>query len=309
MNSNERNESSVIYQLDDLLFSLGTHPFSIYMYEIIMPIIAFIGCILCTLSLGIFFKKKFSISIYWYFRVTTIVNTIQLAFAIPYGICFTPKYFPSMDSHSCAILQCFYIPFSNFTSHFVAILEIAILLERIKIMNPFVKKHFTISSKNMILITFFPCLLFNSYYALCNVPYFAGEFYYFDSNGIERVNSFWFASTSTLAQSTIGSILTIAFFFIKDVLTLITTIVLNAVTLFELKIYFKNRSLLIGRHNVVGPIPVESTNNSTRISEALNETQNSKKKNHIKLMLIMCSMSMAERISSVLINGLYMLVS
>jgi len=207
-----------------------------------------------------------------------------------------------MDSRSCAILQCFYIPFANFTSHFVAILEIAILLERIKIMNPFVKKHFTISSKNMILITFFPCLLFNSYYALCNVPYFAGEFYYFDSNGIERVNSFWFASTSTLAQSTIGSILTIAFFFIKDVLTLITTIVLNAVTLFELKIYFKNRSLLIGRHNVVGPIPVESTNNSTRISEALNETQNSKKKNHIKLMLIMCSMSMAERISSVLIN-------
>ena len=97
-----------------------------------------------------------------------------------------------MDSYSCAVVQCFYVPFENFTSHFVAILEIANFLGRIKIMNPFVKKHFTISAKNMILFTFFPCILFGSFYALCYAPYVGGEFYYFDSNGIKRVNSFWF---------------------------------------------------------------------------------------------------------------------
>jgi hypothetical protein len=149
-------------------------------------------------------------------------------------------------------------------------------------------------------ITFFACLLFNSFYALVYIPYFGGEFVYYDSNGIKRLNSFWFLSTSPLAQSAIGSIVTIVFFFIKDILTLITTLILNIVSLFEMKKYFKTRSLLIGRRNAIGPN--ESTNDSTRITNAPNEAQNSKKRNQIKLMLIMCSISIVERISIVLVN-------
>jgi hypothetical protein len=275
MNLNKSNESTMIYPLDDLLNSIGFLPSIIYMYQIILPIVAFIGCIFCTLSLWIFFKKKFSASIYWYFRVITIDNLIQLLFAIPYGICITPKYFPNMDSYACALVQCAYLPFLAFTSHFVSILEIAVLLERIKIMNPFVKKHFTISPKKMILATFFPCASLISAYTLLYVPYFGGEFYHSDSNGIQRVNDFWFVSTSTLAQSEIGSILMIALLFVKDILTLITTIILNVVSLFELKDYIKN---------------------------VQNEIQNSKKKNHIKLILIMCFISIVERTAFVAAN-------
>jgi len=263
MNPNETNESSVIYSLDDLLFSLD--------------------CILCSLSLWIFSRRKFSDSIYWYFRIITIANIAQLTFAIPYGVCYTPKYFPSMDSYACVILQCAYITFEYFTAHFVAILEIAVLLERIKIMNSFVKKRFTISSKKMILITFLPCLLFNSIFGLSYAPYFGGEFYYFDSNGAKRVNSFWYLDSSTLAASEIGSIFMIAFAFIRDVLTLITTIILNIVSLFELKNYLKIRSLLIGRQNAIGPsqFDVTTNSNSTRISNAQNQAQKSKMKNNI----------------------------
>jgi hypothetical protein len=268
MNSNESNESSMIYPLDDLLFSFGYWPISVQTYGIIIPMIALIGCILCALSLWIFYKKKFSAPIYWYFRVINITNIIQLAFAIPFGICFSPKYIPSMDSYACAIVQCAYLPFLAFTSHFVAILEIAILFERIKIMNPFVKKHFTISPKKMILITFFPCASLISVYTFLYVPYFGGDFFYFDSNGIKRVNTFWFVSTSTLVQSFIGSILMIALLFIKDILTFLTTLILNIVSLIEFKNYIRN---------------------------VQNEIQNSKKKNHIKLILIMCTMSIVER--------------
>ncbi len=91
-------------------------------------------------------------------------------------------------------------------------------------------------------------------------------------------------------------------FFIKDILTLIITLILNIVSLFEMNKYFKIRSLLIGRRNAIGPIPNESTNDSTRITNAQNEAQNAKKRNHIKLMLIMCSISIVERISIVLVN-------
>jgi len=206
-----------------------------------------------------------------------------------------------MDSYACAIVQCAYITFEYFTAHFVAILEIAVLLERIKIMNSFVKKRFTITSKKMILLTFLPCLLFNSIFGLSYAPYFGGEFYYFDSNGTERVNSFWYLDSSTLAASEIGSIFMIAFAFIRDVLTLITTIILNIVSLFELKNYLKIRSLLIGRQNAIGPSPFEVTtnSNSTRISNAQNQAQKSKMKNNIKLIVIMCLISIVERLTIV----------
>jgi hypothetical protein len=70
------------------------------------------------------------------------------------------------------------------------------------------KKNFTISPKKMILTTFFPCASLIPIYASTYVPY-----YYFDSNGIKRVNSFWFMSSSTLVQSKYGSILIIAVLF------------------------------------------------------------------------------------------------
>jgi hypothetical protein len=130
------------------------------------------------------------------------------------------------------------------------------------------------------------------------VPYFGGDFYYSDSNGIQKVNSFWIVSTSTFTQSTLGSISMIALMFIRDILTLATTIILNIVSLFEMNKYFNNRSLLLGRRNAIAPIQVEPT----RITNAPNEAQNSKKRNHIKLMLIMCSISIVERISIVLVN-------
>jgi len=134
------------------------------------------------------------------------------------------------------------------------------------------------------------------------VPYYGGEFYYFDSNGIKRVNSFWLVTTSIFAQSTLGSLSMITLMFIRDILTLITTLILNIVSLFEMNKYFNNRSLLLGRHNAIAPVPVASINNSTRILDDQNEAQNAKKKNHIELMLIMCLISIAERTSTVLVN-------
>jgi hypothetical protein len=193
--SNQSNESSIIYPLDELLNSLGILPIDVYIYEIVIPIVASIGLILNILSTWIFFQKKFSTPIYWYFRVVSITNSSHMVFALPYGICFTPTHFPTMDSYSCTVVQCVYIPFVAFTTNFVAILEIAILLERIKIINPFVKKYFTISSNKMISITFFTCLLFNCIAGFLYAPYYGGDFYFYDSNGKERgVNSFWFLS-------------------------------------------------------------------------------------------------------------------
>jgi len=139
MNTNDTNSS--LYPLDELLDSLGFLPIDVYIYEIILPIIAAMGILLCLISARILFNKIFTASIYVYYRIITINYIIQLMFAIPYGICYTPAFFPNMNSYSCTIVQCAYIPYSGFSSNFAAILEISVLFELIKIMNSFVKKY------------------------------------------------------------------------------------------------------------------------------------------------------------------------
>jgi hypothetical protein len=309
MNVNESNDSLIIYpSLDDLLDSFGFYPINVYNYGIIIPIIAFFGCNLSILNLWIFFKKTFSAPIYWYFRVISIANIIQLAFAIPYGMCFTPTYFPNMDSYSCTIAACAYIAYSNFSLHFVAILEIVILLERIKIMNSFVKKHFKILPEKMILLILFPCLLFNSIFSLAIFPDVGGDFIYNDSNGVEKVNTYWFVNSSPLVQSPIGSICMIVFYFVRDVLTLIVTIILNIVSLYEMSKYFKNRNAIFRRHNLIHAIsthsPIDSTSNTVTLNHNLREKAIAK--SQIKLVLIMCLISVVTRVISVLTSIYYL---
>ena len=219
-----------------------------------------------------------------------------MVFAIPYGICFTPKYFSTMDSYSCSIVQSSYISYSLFTSHFDAILEIAILFERIKIMNVFVKNHFTITPRKMILITLFTCLLFNSIYGMVYFPYYGGDFFYYNKNGIERVNSFWYVSTSDLADSPIGKNVLIVFYFIRDFLTLIITITLNIVSMCEMSHYFKIRSIKFGQSlEIIPSITIHTINNSTYTTAIQNKKQISTEKDHIKLVLIMCLISILSR--------------
>jgi hypothetical protein len=308
MDSNNTNNDTSIYPLDELLDSLGFLPIDIYIYQIIIPIIGSLSILLSLISIWILYDKKFSASTYDYFRIITLSHIIQLAFAIPYGVCFTPKYFPKMDSYSCAIVQSAYIPYSLFTSHFDAILEIAILFERIKIMNPFVKKHFTITPQKMILITFISCLLFNSFYGIVYFPFYGGDFYYSDRNGTQRVNSFWFVSPSELAESSIGVIALIVFYVIRDVLTLITTITLNIISMYEMSHYFKTRSIKFRHTLEVHSISRHTVNNSTYTATIQNKTQASTEKNHIKLVLTMCLISILTR-SVMIVCDVYYLFS
>jgi hypothetical protein len=224
-------------------------------------------------------------------------------------MCYTPTYFPSMDSYSCAITACAYIAYSNFSLHFVAILEIVVLLERIKKMNPYLKKNFKITPQKMVPIIFFPCLLFNSIFSLAIFPDVGGEFVYYDSNGVERVNTYWFVNSSPLVQSSIGSICMIVFYFVRDVLTLATTIILNIVTLIELNKYFKKRNAIFRRSNLVNTIsthsPIDST---TNVALNHNAREKAMAKSQIKLVLIMCLISVVTRVISVL-SSIYYLFS
>ena len=295
--------NSSITSLDELLDSLGFFPIDIYIYQLIIPAIGSIGFVLNFISLAIFFKKMFTAQTYDYFRIITISHLIQLLFAIPYGICFTPKYFPYMDSYSCAIVQSAYIPFTGFTTHFTDILGIAVLFERIKIFNSFVKKYFVFMPKKIILIIFAACLILNSVYALVYVPFCGGGFYFSDSNGTIKENSFWYVGVSSLADSSIGMIVLIVFYFIRDILTMFTTILLNIISLIEMRRYFKATRFLT--------IQTIQTVNSSSYAVATGQNENRKKteKNAIKLVLVMCLISVVTRCVSIACDVYYLFSS
>ena len=79
----------------------------------------------------------------------------------------------------------------------------------------------------MNLIIFFPCLLFNSFHPLAFIPDVGGDFIYYDSNGVEKVNTYWFVNSSALAKTSFGSICLIVFYFVRDVLASINNFVTN----------------------------------------------------------------------------------
>ena len=318
MNSTDNN-TQPIYPLYELLDSFGILPVDIYIYEIIIPIIASIGIVLCLISTRILFEKIFTSITYVYFRVIAISYIVQLMFAIPYGVCFTPKYFPSMNSYSCAIVQCAYIPYSYFASNFNAILDIAILFETIKIIKPSLNKCFTIKPKKMILITFVLCVFLNAIYALVYVPFKGGNYYYYDKNGRLRVNSVWYVSSSNLATSQTGSVILLIFYLLRDVVLTVITIILNIYSVSLMRDHFKTRDNLIGQtfnlHSIsfqpakvsandilasqnenVHPIVFRKVNASTNTFLAnKNERRKKSQKNAIKLVVTRCVISILVR--------------
>jgi hypothetical protein len=303
VNNTNNSDESIVYQLDELLDSLGLLSVDIYLYQIVIPITSLIGLLLCVLTAIILFDKKFIAPIYDYFRVITVTYIIQLTFALAYGTCFTPKYFLNMDSYSCAIVQCAYIPYSGFTSNYDSLLEIAILFERIKIINPFVKKHFTIKPRKMILATLFPCLLLNAVYGLVYVPFYGGDFYYYDAQGKYEVNSFWFISASSLADSNIGSIALIVFYFFRDILIMLVTIILNIIATIEMRNFFRDRNRILQNS-----ITIQVANNLTYTAAGQNDSRKKSEKNAIKLVLTKCLISTITK-AVVLLSDIYYLFS
>ena len=121
----ELNETASNLTLIELLDSLQYTMLGIISYQTVMPIVGLLGIVLNGMSAWIFFnKKKFSGIIHDYYRLLTIIYIIDMVLSIPYGVCFTPLYFPDMNSYACAIVQSVYLPLAVFDFHLIGAIEV-----------------------------------------------------------------------------------------------------------------------------------------------------------------------------------------
>ena len=263
------SNSTPIYDIAELLDSFYISQFVVIVYQFAIPIMGFIGTILCPLNVVIFFKKIFQKTEFDYFKVLSVAYLINVMSGIIYGFSFSPEFFPSIDSHWCVIYQTAYVPISLSMLHFTGVVEIGILLDRIKIFSPFIKKHFTLSPRRYCLLSFFVCILIDIFFAFYFVPSEGFTYYFTDKNGFLKANSYYFISLTDFALSQAGKVLYIFTFILRDCITMCVSVFLNLVSMIQLNNYYRlkktksrrNQSLTASTSTSTTRITVSETNN------------------------------------------------
>ena len=271
--------------LDELLDILGFIPIDLIVYQFVVPTMGVIGIIFCTINACIFFRKPFNAPADDYFKLISLIYILDSLLSVPYGFCFSPKYFPEMDRHMCAIVLSVYIPYINLAFHYTGILEIAILLERMKIFSTIVKTKFTVSPKKVCFLAFLLCVVIDGFFAFVFEPISGGDFYYFASDGQIKQNTFYFAGTTEFANSNVGRVLLIVDYVVRDLFTMITSVTLNVVSIIQMRIYFKKKAaqLQLISNGVL--------NISVKKELKLRKTE----KNHLLMVITLCSIEIVSR--------------
>jgi hypothetical protein len=241
LNSNElisNNSTNSQPTLDELLNSLGFSQWLTLSNSFVLPIISAIGTCLCLLSVYIFFQPKFADPVFVYFRLLCYTYIIHLIFAIPYGLFYTPRYFPQIiDTYWSTIYSIFYVLVSVILFHFEDTLQMAILLTRMKIFSPFVNSNFTLKPRIVSLIFFLTCLCINLPLAFSFKIVSFGT--YSEQN---QIKTFYSYNSSDFSLTPIGQIL-IGFtqLFLNQLLMLFVGLIMNIVSVWQYKSYLRER--------------------------------------------------------------------
>ena len=104
--------------LNQLVDSLGFDPWKTIIMSFVLPIISFLGLILCSISAWIFFHKRFKDPVFYYYRLLCLVYIIHLMHNIPRGILFSPRYLHNINTYISSLFLMYYSSLSYFLFHF-----------------------------------------------------------------------------------------------------------------------------------------------------------------------------------------------
>jgi len=290
------NQTTPIPSLDELLDRLGFQTWEIVVNTFIFPLIDLIGIALCSFSLWIFSRPSFEDPIFFYYKLLCFVNIIHLSHNIPFGVLFTPKYFPMINTFASSIYNIYYSFIINFLFHFEDVLQMAILLHKMKLFVPLVKKHFTSSPQIISLALFLICLLIDLPYAFSIKIVSFGEYFYFDSDGLKHIVDFYYFTSSDFSQTLFGQILIgLTSLFLNSFLTLLVGIILNIVSYIKYKIYSNQRKRELEH------LQMSSINNRPTTSREMEQqrrrqrTEQNIEKNMLRMSLTLCTISILLR--------------
>ena len=131
---------------------------------------------------------------------------------------------------------------NQFLYHYCSVLEICILLTRMKLFNPNINKYFSLTPKKTSILLFFVC-------ALIDLPFFfsvtigsLGEFYYVDVNNARQNATFYRIVNSEFSASLVGQLSLTTSYVLDIVFTLVVGVTLNVVSMRQYAAYVKRRA-------------------------------------------------------------------
>jgi hypothetical protein len=238
---NATNAFNSLPTLDELLDSLGYSEWLTVSISFVLPLISFVGFILCSLSAYIFFQRKFVDPVFFYYRLLCITYIIHLLLSIPEGIVFSPRYFPqTINTYYSSIYLIIYVAISIFLGHFEDTLQMGILLTRMKIFSPFVNKHFTAKPQIVSLAFCLTCFLINviAAFSFKITPFGI----YSPNDNSTQVKKFYYYTSSDFILTPIGQLLNgFTQIFLNQFLSLLVGLILNIVSVWLYSSYLKER--------------------------------------------------------------------
>jgi hypothetical protein len=286
--------------LDELLDSLGFKLWQITTTTFAPTTISFLGLIFCSISAWIFFQRKFKDSVFFYYRLLTLIFIFHLFHIIPSCLFYTPKYFPSLNTYLISMYQLYYGWITNALFQYEDILQICILLTKMKTFNKFLKKNFTLSPKLISSFVFLVCLVINLPILFLLKITNLGDYFYTDINGSTKKASFYFINSSDFSQSLIGQFVSVVIYFILSILLgLIVGLILNTITIIQYRRYLQFK-----RAEEVGlQLKYFDIQNSARVEVVVPYKFSQKRLNERKaekemlyMILTLCSVSIISRI-------------
>jgi hypothetical protein len=199
--------TSALPQINVLLAQLGFQTWQTLTITFILPPINLLGALFCSFSLWIFFRSTFSDPIYFYYKLLCFINLLHSLHNMFFGISLWPFFFPWLDTYVISVFKVYHLFLSLLFFHFEEVLRMAILLHKMKLFSPFVKKHFSKSPQFVSLSLFLTCLCIDVPFIFGFEVVSFGDYSYSDSNGLKRTATFYYYIAYEFSRTLFGRIL------------------------------------------------------------------------------------------------------
>lgn len=290
--------------LNDLLDVLGFDDKKAFTTTFVLPLVNLLGIVFCSVSFWIFSQKNFTDPIFVYYRLLNIVNIVHLLHNVLKGILFSPRFIPNINTYASSVYMIYYGFMTNILFHYEDVLQIGILLTRMKIFSPLLKKYFNSPPHFVSLMFFLVCLVIDFPVIFAFKIGSFGSYVYRDGNNTRQNVTFYYFTSSEFSVSPHGKLLMgVTSFFLNIVLLLVVGVTLNIVSYIQYKMYLTRRKRRLDEYQMISinrnDHLEESSINNENINTRLNQKEANEKKaekNMLFMILTLCSLSIGSRL-------------
>ena len=197
-----------------------------------------------------------------------------------------------LSTYLTSLFQIYYNTLSFFLLHYENVLQMGILLHKMKFFSSFVRHHFTARPQLVSLAFLFTCLLIDIPIGLSFKTTPMGNYFYFDANGEKEYSTLYSNTSSDFSNQAYGRILLgFTIFFLHFLLSFLVGVTLNILS------YIKYKSYMNKRHMEVTELQMSSINNQPITSRELEQMEQRERldrqieRNMFYMALALCSMS------------------